>query len=194
VSDPIALFREWAAQAKRPDIPEPDAAALATVDAHGRPSVRMVLVRGADERGFTFYTNFDSPKAADLLRGAPAYASLCFWWPTITKQIRVEGTATPLDADEADAYWSSRERGSQVSAWASRQSAVLAGGREELERRFHELDRTLPREGIPRPPYWSGFRVKPDRMEFWQGMPHRLHHRRLYVRDGDGWITKILSP
>ena len=194
--EPISLFREWAALAKRPDIAEPDAAALATVSADGTPSVRMVLVRGADERGFAFYTNLESKKAQDLLRparvGAPA--ALCFWWPPILKQVRVDGRATRIPDAEADAYWATRDRGSQVGAWASRQSAELRSGRAELEARFAELDRSLPAKNVSRPPFWSGFRIAPERIWFWEGRAHRLHHRVLYVREGSGWVASILSP
>ena len=204
--DPIGLFAEWAALAARhPGIVEPDAAALATVDSEGNPSVRMVLVRSADERGFVFYTNLDSRKGRELLGragGGPrpggsglggAPAALCFWWPQLTKQVRVEGPAALVPDAEADAYWATRARDSQVGAWASRQSAELTLGREELTSKFDELAASLP-EQVPRPRFWSGFRIEPRRIEFWEGRPHRLHHRVLYEREGRGWVTKILSP
>jgi pyridoxamine 5'-phosphate oxidase len=189
--DPIGLFRAWAALAVRSGLQEPDAAALATVDAEGNPSVRMVLVRGVDDRGFVFYTNLESRKGKELGEGAPA--SLAYWWPALTKQVRVEGRATRVSDEEADTYWLTRSRDSQVGAWASKQSAELRGGYEELTARFAELSSSLPPQ-VPRPSNWSGFRIEPRRIEFWEARPHRLHHRVLYVRQGQGWVTKILSP
>jgi len=190
-SDPLGLFREWAASAARPDILEPDAAALATVDSLGNPSVRMVLVRSVDERGFAFYTNLESRKGRELIQGAPA--ALCFWWPPLAKQVRVEGRATRVSDADADAYWATRARESQVAAWASHQSAALSQGRDELLAKFAELSTSLP-SPVPRPPHWSGFRIEPARIEFWEGRPHRLHHRVLYTREGRGWVTKTLGP
>jgi pyridoxamine 5'-phosphate oxidase len=192
--DPIGLFREWQALAARSDIREPDAAALATVDKDGNPSVRMVLVRSADERGFVFYTNLESRKGREILTrgGAAGPAALCFWWPPLERQVRVEGRATPVSDAEADAYWATRARDSQVGAWASKQSSELSRP-EELEAKFHDLTASLP-DRVPRPPFWSGFRIEPSSIEFWEGRPHRLHHRVLYARERRGWVTKILSP
>jgi len=193
--DPIGLFREWQALAARSDIREPDAASLATVDKDGNPSVRMVLVRSADERGFVFYTNLESRKGRELLArgGKDAPAALCFWWPPLERQVRVEGRATLVSDAEADAYWATRARDSQVGAWASKQSAELSRGPEELEAKFRDLTASLP-DQVARPPFWSGFRIEPTRIEFWEGRPHRLHHRVLYAREERGWVTKILSP
>ena len=200
-ADPIRLFRRWAALARRPDIFEPDAAVLATVGADGRPTARMVLVRRADHDGFVFYTNVESKKGEDLLLGgakgvpvALCYYWPCFFWPPLTKQVRVEGIATRVADADADAYWATRHRGSQVAAWASKQGAVLAGGRAELTARFHELDKKLPAKHVPRPSYWTGFSVDPQRIEFWAGRKNRLHERVLYVREGGHWVSRVLSP
>ncbi|MGE5177127.1 MAG: pyridoxamine 5'-phosphate oxidase [Hyphomicrobiales bacterium] len=194
--DPFALFDEWFEEAHHVGLPEPSAAALATVDADGAPSVRVVLVRGHDAGGFVFYTNLGSAKARDLRRhgtnGAPA--ALCFYWPPLTRQVRVTGLATPVADDVADAYWATRPRGSQVAAYASRQSVPLPGGRDELISRFENLDRSLPATGIARPDFWSGFRIAPRTIEFWEGHENRLHHRVLYTRRGDVWTTSILAP
>jgi pyridoxamine 5'-phosphate oxidase len=193
--DPIALFKEWAALAVKAQVPEPDAASLATVDDACRPSVRLVMVRGVDERGFVFYTNLRSRKSRELLAGGAdgAPAALTWWWPGITKQVRVEGSAVRVSEEESDAYWATRPRESQVGAWASDQSAELPGGYSELASRFHELSDSMP-ENVPRPPHWGGFRVIPREIEFWDARPHRLHHRVLYTRQGKGWETKVLSP
>ena len=199
--DPLVLFRKWAALSRRPDILEPDAAALATVGADGRPTARMVLVRRADHNGFVFYTNAESKKGEDLLlggdQGAPAalcYYWPCFFWPPLTRQVRVEGIATRVADADADAYWATRHRGSQVAAWASKQTAALAGGRAELSARFHELDKSLPAKDVPRPAYWTGFKVDPERIEFWAARPNRLHERLLYVREEGRWMIHVLSP
>jgi pyridoxamine 5'-phosphate oxidase len=153
--------------------------------------VRVVLVRSADTRGFVFYTNGESRKGRELRDGAPA--ALCFWWPPLAKQVRVEGRATPVSDADADAYWATRAHDSQVAAWASPQSAELSGGRAELTARFEELSKSLPPR-VPRPPHWGGFRIEPQRIEFWEGRPHRLHHRVLYTREGQGWVAKVLAP
>src|SRR5512143_3590614 len=161
-ADPLVLFEEWYEEAHHIGLPEPSAAALATVGPHGRPSIRTVLVRGIDARGFAFYTNFNSRKGRELLAhpgGAPC--CLNFYWPPVARQVRIEGTAVPVPPEEADAYWASRPRGHQVAAYASDQSAEIPGGRKELERSFAEWDKKLPRSNVPRPDFWSGFRVVP---------------------------------
>ena len=165
--------------------------ALATADAEGRPSVRMVLLRGADERGFVFHTNYNSRKAGEL--AANPYAALCFHWPTLEEQIRVEGRIERLPAPESDAYFGSRPRGSQLGAWASEQSAVLPA-RETLEEQYRAIERRFEGSPVPRPPFWGGFRLVPDRIEFWFGRPDRLHDRLRYTRHGDGWQIERLYP
>ncbi len=195
-TDPISLFREWFDMAQRTDLPEPSAATLATVDRDGRPSARVMLIRGFDERGFVFYTNMESRKGRDLggTQGNGAPAALCVYWPTLNLQVRMEGRTEVVSPEEADAYWATRPRGHQVGAYASRQSEALPGGRPELEAAFAEWDRKLPHEEIPRPPYWSGYRLIPSVIEFWEGRGSRLHHRMLFERSGAGWSVRILSP
>jgi len=194
--DPIALFQEWFQAAHTVGLPEPSAAALATVGSDGQPSVRMVLARGVDERGIVFYTNYQSRKGQDLGGGRlnGVKTSLCFYWPPLTRQVRIEGTADPISEAEADAYWATRPRPHQVAAWASPQSQVLPGGRADLERRFAEMDQRLPKERVPRPPYWSGFRITPSQIEFWEGKANRLHERTLYRREGPSWSAVTLAP
>ena len=171
-------------------IPEPTAFALATC-AGDRPSVRMLLLKEVDERGFVFYTNYESRKGRELL-GNPR-AAMCFHWAPLEIQVRVEGVASPVESAEADAYFGSRARGSQIGAWASRQSrAIVAEG--ELETRVAEFERKFEDGTVPRPPYWSGFRLVPECIEFWKGMPSRLHRRELYRADGDAWIVEVLFP
>ena len=165
--------------------------ALATVDPSGQPSVRMVLLRGADERGFVFHTNYNSRKARDL-EGNPR-AALCMHWHSLEEQIRIEGHVQRLEDDESDAYFASRPRGSQLGAWASNQSAVLPS-REMLEQAYRDIERRYEGKTVPRPPFWGGYRLVAERIEFWFGRPDRLHDRLLYVRDGDGWKIERLYP
>jgi pyridoxamine 5'-phosphate oxidase len=194
--DPLALFQEWFVAAAKTALPEPAAVALATVGADGRPSVRMVLARGVDARGIVFYTNVESRKGRELGggRGEGVPVSLCFYWPPLTRQVRVEGVASPVSDAEADRYWASRPRPHQIAAWASPQSRPLAEGHDELMRRYGEMDRKLPPSNVPRPPYWTGFRVVPTEIEFWEGRENRLHDRTLYTRDGAGWKAVTLGP
>jgi pyridoxamine 5'-phosphate oxidase len=188
---PIDTYLDWLAQAERSEPSDATAAALGTATADGVPSVRMVLVRGCDERGFVFYTNLGSRKAREL--DANPRASLCFHWKSLTRQVRVEGTVEPVTAEEADAYFASRPRESRIGAWASRQSEVMAG-RFELEKRVAETVLRYPVGPVPRPPFWSGYRLRHERVEFWQQKPFRLHERVVYRLDADGWRTEQLYP
>jgi pyridoxamine 5'-phosphate oxidase len=165
--------------------------ALATADAQGRPSVRTVLLRGANERGFVFHTNYDSRKARELTENP--HAALCVHWHSLEEQIRIEGPVRQLDDAESDAYFASRPRGSQLGAWASKQSMPLAS-RETLEEEYRAVERRYEGETVPRPPYWGGFRLTPVRIEFWFGRPDRLHDRLLYQRSGDRWTIERLYP
>jgi pyridoxamine 5'-phosphate oxidase len=172
-------------------LPEPTAFALGTVGAGGQPSVRILLLKGVDERGFVFYTNYESRKGRELL--AQPLAAMCFHWQPLERQVRIEGRTVKVSADEADAYFATRERGSQIGAWASRQSEPMeAPG--ALAERASEIEARFAGGTVPRPPHWSGFRLVPSRIEFWHNMPSRLHERLLYTRDGDGWRTGILYP
>ena len=191
MTDPIARYQEWYQQAAAGAEKEPKAACLATVDAEGWPSGRMVLIQYADARGFAFFTNLDSPKAQDL--AAHAGAALCVFWPGLGRQVRMQGRVTRVPDAEADEYWATRPRESQIGAWASKQSAVLQS-REELETRVAEVTQQFGAQPIPRPPFWSGFRLAPDRIEFWTGRPGRLHHRELFEKDGAAWRVSLLSP
>lgn len=172
-------------------LPEPTAFALGTVGAGGQPAVRILLLKGVDERGFVFYTNYESRKGTELL--AHSLAAMCFHWQPLERQVRVEGQAVPVSAEEADAYFASRARGSQIGAWASRQSQPMEHA-AALEERVQEFEARFAGGDVPRPPHWSGFRLVPSRIEFWHNMPSRLHERNVYVRDGDGWRTSVLYP
>lgn len=191
VPDPIALFDEWFAAARERETSDPTAMALATVDARGRPAVRMVLLKRADAAGFVFYTNLSSPKSAAL--HANPHAELCLHWPVNERQVRIAGPVKPVPPAEADAYFQTRPRMAQLGAWASRQSTPMAG-RFELERAVAAAAVQFPIGAVPRPPHWSGWRVVPERMEFWHARPFRHHDRQLFTRDGDGWQMQWLFP
>ena len=189
--DPHALFDTWLKEAEASEPNDPNAVTLATVDADGRPSARMVLLKGHDQRGFVFYTNGESRKAAALT--AHPVAALLFHWKSLRRQVRIEGAVTPVDAAESDAYFASRGRDSQLGAWASEQSRPL-DRRETFESRFEEMKARFEGGDVPRPPHWGGWRVTPERIEFWQDRAHRLHERRLFTASGDGWTEGLLYP
>lgn len=188
---PIDLFREWMRDAEASEPWDATAMSLATADAQGRPSVRMVLLKGVDERGFVFYTNLDSRKGREL-RDNPV-ASLCFFWSTRNRQVRVEGPVEPVDEAEADLYFASRPRLSRIGAWASKQSQPMES-RFEFEKRVAEYTARFNVGEIPRPPFWSGFRIVPERIEFWEERQFRLHDRLVYTRQGEGWTVERLFP
>ena len=190
-SDPFELFDQWFAEAKASELNDPDAMALATADRQGRPSVRMVLLKGHSPAGFVFYTNLGSRKGQDL--AANPQAALAFHWKSLRRQVRVEGSIEPVSKAEADAYHLTRTRDSQLSAWASEQSRPL-DSRATLEGRFAELSKRFEGAPVPRPDHWAGFRVRPLRIEFWIDGEHRLHHRRLFTTAGDGWTETLLNP
>jgi pyridoxamine 5'-phosphate oxidase len=192
--DPITHFRTLLSAAQSVDrtlLPEPTAMTLATVGSDGQPSARLVLLKAVDERGFVFYTNLRSRKGRDLATNPRA--ALTFHWQPLEVQVRIEGVAEQVDDGEADEYFATRPRGSQLSAWASDQSEPIARD-GELDARFAEAERRFAGRDVPRPPHWSGYRVIPERIEFWRNRPSRLHERRLFEREGDGWRESVLYP
>jgi pyridoxamine 5'-phosphate oxidase len=192
LDDPIAQLTRWLTDAEAAGVPLPNAMGVATADADGRPSVRHVLLRGVDERGFEFFTNYDSRKGRQL--AANPHAGLVFLWKELDRQVNVTGTVSRSSEESSDTYFAARPRDAQLGAWASRQSAVL-GGREELEAQIAKVAARFPGK-VPRPPFWGGFLVHPETIEFWQGRRHRLHDRFRYLREapGDAWRIERLSP
>jgi len=187
----IERFKSALKRAEDAGLHLPNGGTLATVGPDGLPSSRVVLLKDVDEQGFAFFTNMESRKSREL-RANPK-ASICFWWPSLEQQVRVEGEVEPVTDAEADAYWETRPRGSQIGAWASRQSEPLAA-RDDLVIEAERLQRDYSGRSVPRPPFWSGFRLVPERIEFWTGHEDRLHERELFTRTGRGWERTLLSP
>ena len=192
--DPIVLFKQLLAEAKalpREQMPEPTAFALGTVGEEQQPSIRMLLLKDVDDDGFVFYTNLESRKGTELARNRRA--AMTFHWAPMERQVRIEGRVSPVTEEEADAYFASRPRGSQIGAWASRQSRPMEHA-DDLDARVAEYEQKFAGGEVPRPPHWSGFRLAPHAIEFWKGKPSRLHDRQLFTREGAGWRIQLLYP
>lgn len=190
-ANPIWQFQRWFAQALQAELPEPNAMTLATVNAEGKPSARIVLLKGFDQNGFVFYTNYLSRKGQEL--EATPWAALVFWWAELERQVRLEGPVAKVSDRETDEYFESRPRGSQLGAWVSEQSQVI-GDRTVLEHRLQDLEQQYQNQPIPRPPHWGGYRLQPTQIEFWQGRPNRLHDRLCYRQVHGEWTLERLAP
>jgi pyridoxamine 5'-phosphate oxidase len=191
LADPLEQFTLWFDEARSAPLLEPNAMTLATVDGAGQPAARTVLLKAIDRRGLTFYTNLKSRKARELM--ANAKAALLFWWPPHARQVRFEGTIEAVEDSEADAYFAIRPRGSQIGAWASAQSSVIAD-RAALEAAEQAIAERFAAGPVPRPPFWGGYRLVPERVEFWQGRSNRLHDRLRYTRQNERWLIERLAP
>lgn len=189
--DPFTLFKAWFAEAQTSEPELPEAVAVATAAPDGQPSVRMVLMKKYGPEGFTFFTHDDSRKGEEIATNPKV--ALLFYWKSLDRQVRIEGAVHKVDASEADAYFATRERDAQIGAWASDQSRTY-GSPAEFEARYEEMRRKFEGMEVPRPQDWSGYRVVPERFEFWSERPHRLHYRRLFQRSGDGWSEELLYP
>jgi len=190
-AEALARFTQLLAQAQQLPLTYPNAMTLATADAEGRPSARIVLLKDMDEAGFVFYTNQQSRKGQELADNPRA--ALLFYWEALATQVRVEGQITVVTAAEADEYWATRPRESRIGAWASKQSALL-DHRQDLEQRYADFEALYPGASIPRPPHWSGYRLLPDLIEFWEERPFRLHERVCYCKSAEGWTSALLNP
>ena len=190
-ADPFVQFHTWFAEAGAAHVPEPNAMTVATATADGKPSARIVLLKGFDERGFVFYTNYNGSKGHQLT--ANPWAALLFFWPELERQIRIEGRVDQVSPEESDAYFRSRPRASRLGTWASPQSQVIAD-RDVLDQHMQALEAQYPDDAVPRPPYWGGYRVVPQQIEFWQGRPSRLHDRLHYRLDHGVWLIERLAP
>ena len=189
--DPIKKFQDWFEQARVRGISTPEAMCLATVRSDGMPDARMVLLKDASSGGFVFFTNYQSPKAEQLAFNP--HATCVFYWEALQRQVRISGSVTKVSAQESDAYFATRPRGSQIGALASHQSAPIQS-RSELEASYARIEQQYATKNIPRPPHWGGYRLMPERIEFWQGRDNRLHDRELYQRQGSAWIVSMLAP
>ena len=191
-ANPIDLFKKWFAEAEKSEINDPNALSVATSNKDGIPSVRMVLLKGLSEKGFVFYTNFNSKKGKDLKNNP--YASMCFHWKSLRRQIRISGKTEVVEDKEADNYFSSRKYGSKISAWASSQSEQMKN-RDEFLDKIKKYEKKFPKEkGVPRPTHWSGWRVLPNEIEFWVEVNNRSHQRLIYKKESSKWIKKVLYP